>query len=148
MSPEHLKTTYPSNWFVGGKMLPYLDISGISTIGNQGKGLGRLAMQELYKLSLKLGYGGRISVESLDEAKGFYSKLGFDIPIEKKLKLDEITKECEQIAKEKNLTQKEFTLLLKERGIPEKVNGKYNVAGERFFNPTEENLASLFPKIN
>lgn len=146
MYPEDLKATYPQSWFEDGKILPYLDISEIGTLGNQGRGYGRLAIQELYKLSVKMGFGGRMSLESLETAKGFYSKLGFDIPVAKKVKFDKITEECLQIVKEKGLSAQELAALLKDRGVPEKINGKYNLAGERFFNPTEENLALLFPK--
>ena len=65
----------PDSWIVNGKLKPFLEVSSIFI--HSKKGDGRKTMQAIYELSTKLGYEGRIHVEQLDEANGFYTKLGF-----------------------------------------------------------------------
>ena len=143
---SQLHKIYPESWFSDGKLKQFLSIDGSSTINHQGRGYGRFTMQELYRESVARGYGGRMTLDAWEGAEGFYSKMGFDIPIAKREMFDKIYQECLKIAKEQSLSQEQFSQLLKERGVPEIINGKYNIPGTRIFDPTEENLAILFKK--
>ena len=70
------KEILPDSWVVNGEIKPFLEI-GELFIEKHGNNYGRKTMQALYELSLKLGYGGRLSLSQLDTANGFYTKVGF-----------------------------------------------------------------------
>lgn len=138
--------SYPANWFdEAGTLKPFLEIEQMNTLGRQGEGYGRKIIQAIHNLSKRLGFEGRVSAESAEYAKTFYSKCGFDIPPSIKQHYDELYESCLKIAKEQNLSESELQALLKSKGVPEIINGKYNVANQRLFNPTEENIQLLFP---
>ena len=140
--------SYPASWFdEAGALKPFLEIEQMNTLGHQGEGYGRKIIQAIHNLSKRLGFEGRVSAESAEYAKTFYSKCGFDIPPSTKEYYDELYKSCLKISKEQNLSEAEFQALLKSKGVPEIVNGKYNVANQRLFNPTEENLRLLFQMV-
>lgn len=141
------KGVYPESWIdENGVLKPFIEIEQINTLGHQGEGYGRKIIQAIHKLSKLMGYEGRVCAESAEYAKTFYSKCGFDIPINMKQHYDEIYESCLKIAKEKNLSQSEFQALLESKGVPEIINGKYNIANQRLFNPTEENIKILYNK--
>ena len=144
---KDLQRELPVDWFQGSKnpkVKPYLDLNYIEITGQKGKGLGRKAVQLLYELSRKTGGEGRIVLDSVPTAAGFYSHLGFDCPIAERIKFDNIYKVCLEFAQNMKMDARTFRGLLTKYGCPSKTNGKFNVAGIRFFNPTKENLAKLF----
>ena len=144
---DKLQTIFPKHFFdENGKIKPILSIDFIEIFDNknQRKGIGRKVMQQLFQKSLELGCEGRITLESLPFAKGFYSKLGFDIPVAKKATYDAIYKKCEKIAKCADMSPEEFKELLERNSCPNKLNGKFNADGIRFFDPTDENIKLLY----
>ena len=141
------KTCFPQNWYKKTKVLnikPHLNISHIEILQEKGKGFGRKVMQYLYDLSRKKGCEGRIGLDSTSSASGFYSHLGFDIPILDKKKYKHIYDICAEYAKNTKISQQIFNDLLKNCGCPTMTNGKFNAPGIRFFDPIKENIDRLF----
>ena len=138
---------FPQGWITGDDAIkPYLSVTYIEILKEKGKGFGRKAMQAIYAIAKNSDAQGRIALRSQVKPAGFYSHLGFDIPERLKSTLDIIYNACLEIAKEKKVSKKAFLTMLKDAQCPSKTNGRFNVAGLRFFTPTEENVAVLFRK--
>jgi len=138
---------FPESWKLETdetKLKPFLFISYIELLKEKSKGLGRNAMQLLYKISCKKSCEGRMLLQASKQTAGFYSHLGFDCLAADKITFDQKYAQSLNLATRDTLNKRDFIHILHKLGCPRKINGKYNSDGVRFFIPNEENLAYLF----
>ena len=132
-----------------GNIKPYVSISYIEIFKDWRKsGLGRQAIQTIYKNFENSETCGRMALHAVGTATGFYSRLGFDIPEGLKNTLELLYNTCLNTARKENMSKLSFDRMLRTFECPTKTNDKFNCSGLRFFIPTKENLAMLFKKAN
>lgn len=146
LSPSII-SQFPDTWVTSSKtkpIKPFLDIKYIELLHEKGKGWARKTMQLLHALSVKSGCEGRMALKTSKKTAGFYSHLGFDCPPKDQEMYDKLYAIISRIAEVKNLKKRDFAKELRKMDCPTKTNGKYNIDGLRFFEPTEQNIALLY----